>query len=106
MTNIDIKEALRLKRDLNMVRELLILVEENDDGSELKIPKEWDRKVVAYHLELLDQAGYINDNTKWAGDSPWCIYASLAWDGHEFLHAIRNDNVWSKAKEGIKNKGL
>lgn len=34
------------------------------------------------------------------------IYASLTWDGHEFLDSIRNDNVWIKAKEGIKSKGL
>ncbi len=99
-------EVLKFKRNLNLVRELLFIIESNDGDSELDIPAEWDREDVAYHLEILNQGGYVKDNTKWAGDSPFWIYASLTWDGHEFLDSIKNDNIWSKTKEGIKGKGL
>jgi hypothetical protein len=31
---------------------------------------------------------------------------SLTWEGHEFLEASRNENVWNKVKAIIKDKGL
>ncbi|WP_158268286.1 DUF2513 domain-containing protein [Paenisporosarcina sp. OV554] len=95
-----------MKRDLNLVRELFLIIESNDGNSELKLPVEWDRENVAYHLKIMDQAGYINNNTKWAGDRPFWIYASLTWEGHEFLDSIKNDTIWDKTKEGIKKKGF
>lgn len=95
-----------MKRDLNLVRELLLIIESNVGNSELNIPVEWDSKNVAYHLKIMDQAGYINNKTQWADNSPFWIYASLTWEGHEFLDSIKNDTIWDKTKEGIKNKGL
>ncbi|MBU5214940.1 DUF2513 domain-containing protein [Heyndrickxia oleronia] len=95
-----------MKRDLELVRELLVLIEKNDDRKELKILDEWDREVVAYHLVILDQAGYVKNNTKYADNKPFWLFASLTWEGHEFLDSIRNDNIWNKTKEGIKSKGF
>lgn len=95
-----------MKRDMELVRKLLLLIEENDDSKELEIPNDWNRELVAYHLKILDQAGYVINNTKWADNKPLWIYASLTWDGHEYIDSIKNDKVWSKLKEGIKNKGL
>lgn len=96
-----------MKRDMELIRKLLLLIESNeDDNKELKIPNSWDRREVAYHLKVLDDAGFVTNNTKWADDEPMWLYASLTWDGHEFLDSIRNDNIWNKTKEGIKSKGL
>lgn len=95
-----------VKRDLELVRELLVLIEENNDRNELKIPDKWDREVVAYHLKILDQAGYVKNKTKWADNKPFWLFASLTWDGHEFLDSIRNDNIWNNTKEGIRAKGF
>jgi hypothetical protein len=96
----------KVKRDMELVRDLLLLIENSNDNKELKIPEEWDREIVAYHLKILDQAGYVKDNTKWASDKPMWLIASLTWEGHEFLDSIKNDNVWVKTKEGVKKKGL
>ncbi len=96
----------RMKRDLELVRNLLQLIEDNDDKKELVIPPSWDREVVAYHLEILDQAGYVINNTKWADNKPMWLVASLTWDGHEFLDSIKDDYVWNDVKKGIKEKGL
>lgn len=30
----------------------------------------------------------------------------MTWDGHEFLDKIREDTVWNKTKDLIKEKGL
>ena len=91
---------------MELVRDLLLLIENNDDSKELKIPNEWNREEVAYHLKILDEADYVKNNTKWAGNQPMWLIASLTWDGHEFLDSIKNDNVWNKTKDGIKDKGL
>lgn len=95
-----------MERDLNLVRSIMLLIESNDDRKELVIPNDWDREVVAYHLKILDQAGYVKNNTKWADNKPMWLIASLTWDGHEFLDSVKNNNVWNKTKEGIKGKGL
>ncbi|MDR4887895.1 DUF2513 domain-containing protein [Fredinandcohnia sp. QZ13] len=95
-----------MERDMDLVRDLLFIIEKNDDSRELPIPKEWDREVVAYHLKILDQAGFIENHTKWAGNQPMWIIASLTWDGHEFLDSIKNNTIWSKTIEGIKDKGF
>ncbi|GIN71146.1 hypothetical protein J14TS2_16210 [Bacillus sp. J14TS2] len=95
-----------MKRNMELVRELLLLIESNNDRRELDIPDDWDREFVAYHLKILDQAGFIKNNTKWADNKPMWMFASITWEGHEFLDSIRNDDVWSKTKAGIKQKGL
>lgn len=30
----------------------------------------------------------------------------LAWEGHEFLDAVRNDTVWTKTKKVFTEKGV
>ena len=95
-----------MERDLNLVRELMLIIESNDGRKELDIPEDWDREVTAYHLKILDQVGYVKNNTKWADNKPMWMLASLTWDGHEFLDSIKNDNIWEKIKKGIKEKGL
>ena len=95
-----------MKRDMELVRDLLLIIEENNGDKELSLPSEWDSEVVAYHLKILDQAGYIQNKTKWAGNKPLWIYASLNWQGHDFIESVRDDSIWNKTKEGIKTKGL
>ncbi|TQS71141.1 DUF2513 domain-containing protein [Ornithinibacillus gellani] len=95
-----------MRRDLELVRNLLLLIEENDDCNELDIPQEWNQKVIFYHLKILDQAGFVNNNTKTAGNKIFFLHASLTWKGHEFLDSIRNNHIWNKTKKGIKEKGL
>ncbi|QTC40994.1 DUF2513 domain-containing protein [Bacillus sp. V3] len=95
-----------MQRDMELVRDLLLLIENNNESKELKIPNNWSREKVAYHLKILDQAGYVKNYTKWADNKPMWLIASLTWDGHEFLDSIKNDNVWEKTKTGIKKKGF
>ncbi len=91
---------------MELVRELLLLIESTNDRQELVIPEDWNREVVAYHLKILDQAEYVDNNTKWADNSPMWLMASLTWDGHEFLDSIKDNSIWQKTKAGIKAKGL
>ena len=96
-----------MKRNMDLIRDLLLLIEEQDkDSSELKLPLEMDRTVVVYHLDLMEQAGFTKNNIHYADNKPLWIYSKLTWDGHDFLDSIRNDTVWNKTKETIRTKGL
>lgn len=96
-----------LKRDMELVRKLFFMIEnQEDDRRELVVPKEYDKDVVAYHLKILDQAGYVESNITYASNSVLWMSATLTWEGHEFLDSIKNDNIWRKTKEGIKEKGF
>ena len=101
-----IKEENKMKRDMDLIRKLLILIENNDDIKELVVPEDWNREEVAYHLKILDQVGYVENNTKWAGNKPMWLMASLTWDGHEFLSSIKNNTIWERTKCEIKKTSL
>ena len=94
-----------MKRNMDLIRDLLILIEEQGiDSKELKLPSEMDRAVAVYHLNL--QAGFTENNIQYADDEPMWIYSKLTWDGHDFLDSIKNDTIWNETKEAIKSKGL
>lgn len=96
-----------MKRNMDLIRDLLILIEEQDkDSRELKLPPEMDRTVAVYHLNLMEQAGFTTNNIQYADNKPLWINSKLTWDGHDFLDSIKNDTVWNKTKEAIKSKGL
>lgn len=95
-----------MKRDLELVRDLFILIEEQeDDTKELVIPPSMDKKEVVYHLKLMEQAGYTENKIHGPGDNVMWIHSSLTWDGQEFLSAIKNDTVWNNVKEETKKQG-
>ncbi|MDM5193041.1 DUF2513 domain-containing protein [Bacillus hominis] len=95
-----------MKRDRDLIRRLLVLIEEQDINSYvLEIPDDIDVNVAVYHLRLLEQAGFTENSIQYGGNTAECISSSLTWDGHEFLEAIRNDTVWNKLKQTIAEKG-
>lgn len=94
-----------MKRDMELIRRLLFLIEEqNDDQKELKLPEDIDRQTMVYHLKLLEQAGYVKNNIDYADDEPYWINSSLTWEGYEFLDSIKNESVWGKIKETLSSE--
>ena len=92
-----------MKRDFDLVREILLYFEERDEISvltELEI-EEYDKRLVAYNLRLMYEAGFLQAEPVRSSTSNRLIGVhpfELTWAGYEFLDAIRNDTVWSKAK--------
>ncbi len=96
-----------MKRDLELVREILLAVEKSDQA-----PDEWvninlpsrNPSLVSYHVKMLHDAGLL-DATDLSdfSESSW-VPRSLTWAGHEFLDAARNDTVWNKAISTLKEK--
>jgi hypothetical protein len=99
-----------MKRDIELVRKLLIYLEEKpNDKIIMKLELNGhDKNEVMYHFILMDQAGLIRcerEVSSTTSDRVIKVYPlSLTWQGHEFLEASRNEKTWSKAKALIKSK--
>jgi len=93
-----------MRRDWDLIREILLAVENGWDGA-------WDdakaerlhhvapsADAVAYHLRLLIEARLIDaiDRNTTGEDS--FIVRRLTWEGHDFLDAARDEPTWKQAK--------
>lgn len=92
-----------MKRDLDLVRKLLSVIESADGGFLATIPAidGYTAEQVGYHAYLMGQAGLITaiDATSVSDRSPNAIPMALTWAGHDFLDSIKDDNLWNKAKD-------
>ncbi len=99
-----------MKRNIDLIRKLLLYFEERNDKRMVKDPKidDFSKDEVQYHLILMDEAGLIRCERSFSSKTPnrvMRVYPfSLSWQGHEFLEASRNDNLWKKAKGLVKTK--
>ncbi len=98
-----------MKRDMELIRKVLLYIEEHADGE--RLIREWhieghDFKEVSYHVKLLVEHGLVNGRSSGIDQYLLWYADSLTWPGHDFLDSIKNDTVWEKIKSGIKNKGL
>lgn len=93
-----------MKRDLDLVRKILIHFEEkaNDRMEESPIIEGYEAAEIRYHLILMDEAGLLRcERVLSTSTSSRVIRVypfSLTWQGHEFLSAARNDSLWLRAK--------
>ncbi len=103
-----------MKRDMDLIRNLLIKVEEvyepgagSINFSKIRIDG-YDDKVIAEHLLLMKEAGLIrNINAKqYVTGSTMLSIGNLTNEGYDTLEKFRNDTVWNKTKEIARDKGL
>lgn len=98
-----------MKRDMELIRKILFFLEDRQEfKAELELPiKGYDRIVVMYHMLLLAQAGLVDfepERTE-TGRIIRVHVLGLNWAGHEFLDAVRSENVWRKLLKYTKEKG-
>ena len=104
-----------MKRDMDLIRELLLAIERDErmdgvskwqfDGPDDFGVPECSYQEAVYHLELLIENGFI----KGTATMQMPLLSGLTWDGHEFLDAVRDPDVWSKTKQrvsGISSVGF
>ena len=96
-----------MKRDMELVRSILIKVEAADAPLQLDAFYEDDRPPAetAYHLMLLEAHGLIDADIRhdMNGTVYSCTVNALTWDGQDYLDAMRDDRVWTKAKKAISS---
>ena len=94
-----------MKRDMDLVRLILLEIE----GSEYEEIEGfyidgYEASLVKYNGELLLQAGLID---KFYEDSIGeLVVGQLTWEGCDYLDKIRDNSIWKKTKDAIKEKGL
>lgn len=106
-----------MKRDMDMIRDLLLKIEggqtnfetaSKEEADMLGIPaddalSQEDADKLNGHIDLLEDAGFISVEARMGGGSVWI--KGLTWNGHEFVETIRDEEIWSKTKETAKKAG-
>jgi hypothetical protein len=101
-----------MKRDMDLIRELMLKLESYPknpiDVIQLRpyVPEPlWvdsyvfsDPRLI-YHLELIEEAGFIENM-----NSPGYFYR-LSWAGHDFLDSVRSPEVWDRTKQAATAAG-
>lgn len=97
-----------MKLDKDLVREILLQVEVSPE------PRGWvdlnisghTEEEIAYHVEILDEAGFIEaqDLSSMSGYD-WRP-KRLTYEGHEFLDTVRDPEAWQFTKETAKKAGV
>jgi len=100
-----------MERNWDKIREILIKLEEMPaEKGNLRLSDfpEDQAYEYSYNTELLMEAGLIyGEMSKTLGTHASDFMAiRLTWEGHEFLDAIRSDNIWEKTKTSFVKGGL
>ncbi|MGL4490415.1 MAG: DUF2513 domain-containing protein [Rhizobiaceae bacterium] len=97
-----------MKRDMDLVRNILLEIESKDDGSnrwiDVDLPNV-DQKILHEHLFLMWKSGLIEGNDGSTMSSREFMPRRLSWTGHDFLDSIRDPEIWQKTKDGAKAAG-
>ena len=97
-----------MKRDMDLIREMLLAIEVHPSGFAPKIEIEgYTQEQIGYHATLLGEAGLavIHEVTGLGAKSPDARIVRLTWAGHEFLDSAREKQIWNQAKDMVKKVG-
>jgi hypothetical protein len=94
-----------MKRDMNLIRLLLLETEGEDPKPDLSA---YSVEARVYHSALLIEAELVHGEVVLNADGQpvGAVVLRPTWSGHEFLDAARNDTIWHKAGERIKKSGV
>jgi hypothetical protein len=107
-----------MQRDMELIRDLLLGIEQDKrlDGTCFILPdatdnlgvigvtKNYSDREIAYHIELLIEAGLVEGSKRPKFGMPNIVMPNivkLTWQGHEFLDSVRDPGIWVKTKERI-----
>lgn len=101
-----------MRRDMDLIRHLLLVLEGKPGPEMVKVSEieaeGYSPGEVQYHLNLMYQAGLLNGEDVRSSTSTRLIKVmpfDLTWQGHEFLEAVRDPEVWRQAKAGASRAG-
>ncbi|PSB40887.1 DUF2513 domain-containing protein [Chamaesiphon polymorphus] len=98
-----------MKRDLELIRQLMLAIESNGDDFDAESIEidGYDSSQINYHLQLLIEAKLAvgEVHTFFNSDRPTILIEKLSWEGCNFLDDARNESVWQKTMEIVKDKG-
>lgn len=99
-----------MKRDMDLVRKILLAYEENEDSGAFFYPKidGYQEKIINHHRGIMCDASLLEPIYHPRIDRYEGILGyRITWFGHDFLDASREETRWNKAKEiGVKIGGV
>ncbi len=103
-----------MKRDMELIRELMLAIESQDGDFNYESVKTigYDEPQIEYNLNLLIKAKLVvGEIHQFQGDPLQGGFSSipvveLSWEGHEFLENTRNESVWKIVKEKAENVAI
>ena len=99
-----------MKRDLNLVRMILLDIETSPPGEVIYGFNYNGRSKaeVLEHVQLLLDADFIAGHIASgnAGQPEACVVMRMTWDGQEFLAKAKNDTIWKKVLAEAEEKGM
>ena len=88
-----------MKRDMELVRKLLLYIEENYtyepiDSNSVHLDN-YSEEEIGYHLKIMLEGGLITTINANSMDSRTyeCFINGITWFGHEFLDSVRDEGV-------------
>ncbi|MEX1036889.1 MAG: DUF2513 domain-containing protein [Sneathiella sp.] len=101
-----------MKRDMDIIRDTMLALEKDNDldgvgfyafSENEPVIERADPKVAFYHLQLCVAGGLLDDNGQEVVGH--VVIRGLTWEGHDFLDAVRDDNIWAEVKSVVKKQG-
>lgn len=97
-----------MQRDMNLIRQLALYIEQAPGplDSETITIDGYSSEQVGYHCAIIAEAGLVDFENLGKMDLRFMsvmIYR-LSWAGHDFLDAARDDTIWNKTTQRIKEK--
>lgn len=102
-----------MKRDMDLVRELLLRSEAQHISAESVILLPFDRPPltlqdenideIAYAVRMIRDTGFLDTTDSQPGLG--IATFGLTWGGHDFLDCVRDPETWRKTKDGARMAG-
>ncbi|OZC04016.1 DUF2513 domain-containing protein [Rubricoccus marinus] len=103
-----------MRRDLDLIREILFAVEANGPGVQLDSlgfhrDRDDDLTIAAsgYHVDLMLDAGFVVGQTFGSNGTAYLDWyvARLTHDGADYLDSVRSPEVYRQTKKGLAKVG-
>ncbi len=95
-----------MKRDMDLVRRILLAVAEMPHHEELQSLDGVDDDDFAQHAEWLHEAGLVAAAISHTTRGTHALIFRLTWNGCDFVDAIRDDTLWKKAKDNVMKPSM
>src|SRR3546814_4265693 len=99
--------CVRMKRDPDLLREILLVIEASPSAELLQLPAFNDHAppAVRFHVRLLIEARLVHAIPGVQRADPNWFALRLSWQGYDYLEIIRDPRIWRLTKKAATKTG-
>ncbi|WP_245829188.1 DUF2513 domain-containing protein [Salipaludibacillus agaradhaerens] len=93
---------------MDLIKDILIYLEENGRPGELIRGLDlegYSSEEISYHIKLMHECELVEARDSGIDQVFLWYVGDIRCKGHEFLNAIRNESIWNKLKNKLKEEG-